>query len=82
VVLVLLIALAAMVALLIAKPGRAADTSPLPTVVVQPGDTLWSIAGDHAPARDRFGTIEDIRRLNHLDGYRIRAGQRLVLPRQ
>jgi hypothetical protein len=77
-----LVALAGLVALLIAQPGQAADTSAPPSVVVQPGDTLWSIAGDYAPGRDRIGTIEDIRRLNHLDGYRLQPGQRLVLPRR
>ena len=77
----LLVALTGLVALLIAQPGQAADSSPLPTVVVQPGDTLWNIAGEHSPGRDRPSTIEDIRRLNHLDSYRLRPGQRLVLPR-
>jgi len=43
--------------------------------------TLWMIAERHAPRRDRFATIEEIRRLNGLDGYGVRAGQRLVMPR-
>ena len=78
----LLVALAGLVALLVAQPGQAADSTPLPTVVVRPGDTLWTIAGDYAPGRDRVGLIEDIRRLNHLDGYGLQPGQRLVLPRR
>jgi hypothetical protein len=78
----LLVVLAGLVALLVAQPGQAADTSPLPSVVVRPGDTLWTIAGDYAPGRDRLGTIEDIRRLNHLDGYSLQPGRRLVLPRR
>ncbi len=78
----LLVGLAGLITLLIAQPGQAADTRPLPSVVVRPGDTLWSIAGDYAPGRDRADTIEDIRRLNHLEGYRLQPGQRLVLPRQ
>src|SRR5581483_1025789 len=78
----LLVGLTGLIALLIAQPGQAADTSPLPSVVVQPDDTLWGIAGDYAPARDRGATIEDIRRLNHLDGYRLQPGQRLLLPRR
>ena len=47
--------------------------------VVQPGDSLWTIAervsaGD---PRDAVGRIEE---LNHLDGSLIEAGQTLVLP--
>ena len=49
------------------------------TYIVQPGDSLWSIAA-HASAgdpRDMVGTIEE---LNHLDGSTIVAGQALLLP--
>jgi LysM repeat protein len=81
VVLGLLVALAALVVVLVSKPGQAADPAPLPTMVVQPGDTLWSIAGDVAPGRSRLATIDDIRRLNHLQGNSLQAGQRLSLPR-
>ena len=77
----LLIALAALAVVLIAQPGQAADPSAPPTTVVQPGDTLWSIAGRYAPGRDRVATVEDIRRLNHLQGYGLQVGQRLTLPR-
>lgn len=83
VVIALLATLAAVVFVLVAQPGRAADPpSPPPTIVVTEGDTLWSIAGRYSPGRERAATIEDIRRLNHLDGYSLRAGQRLVLPRR
>ena len=79
----LLIAVAATAVVLIAAPaGRAADPpAPRPTVVVQHGETLWMIAERYSPRRDRFATIEEIRRLNGLDGYGVRAGQRLVMPR-
>jgi LysM repeat protein len=78
----LLVAFAALVVVLVSKPGQAADTTPLPTTVVQPGDTLWSIAGDVAPGRNPAATVDDIRRLNHLQGYGLQAGQRLTLPRR
>ena len=81
VVLGLLIALAALVVVLVSQPGQAADSTPLPTKVVQPGDSLWSIAGQVAPGRNRAATVEDIRRLNHLDGYRLQVGQKLTVPR-
>ncbi|MFD0581865.1 LysM peptidoglycan-binding domain-containing protein [Dactylosporangium darangshiense] len=48
---------------------------------MQPGDTLWGIATRHSGRQGRDATVEDIRRLNHLDGYSIDAGQRLILPR-
>jgi LysM repeat protein len=68
---------------LVSAPGQAADQpAPAPVVVVEPGDTLWDIAGRHSPGRDRFATIAEIRRLNNLDGYSVDSGQRLVLPRR
>lgn len=77
-----LVAAAAAITLLLAPPGQAADPpSPSPTTVVQQGDTLWSIAERHAPRRDRFATVNEIRLLNGIDGYEIQAGQRLVLPK-
>jgi LysM repeat protein len=78
----LLVLLAALVVVFVAQPGQAADSAPLPTVVVQPGDTLWSIAGHHTPGRNRVDTIEDIRRLNNLGDYSVEVGQRLTLPRR
>ena len=81
VVLGLLIALAAFVVVLVSQPGQAADTTPMPTKVVRSGDTLWSIADEVAPGRNRAATVEDIRRLNHLDSYRLQVGQKLTVPR-
>lgn len=49
-------------------------------VVVRPGDTLWSIVAEHAPSRDPYGIIEEVRRRNDLRGHRIHAGQELVVP--
>jgi hypothetical protein len=78
----LLFVLAAVSVVLVAAPeGRAADPPKAPVVtVVRPGDTLWSIAERHAPDRDRHATVDEIRRLNRLDGYGLDVGQRLVLP--
>jgi len=67
---------------LVSVPGQASDPpGPAPTVIVQPGDTLWDIAGRNARGRSREATMEDIRRLNNLDGYGVDAGQHLILPR-
>ena len=50
------------------RPGPA-------TIVVQPGDTLWRLAGRVAPDRDPLAEIDELRRLNHLDGPVLRPGQ-------
>lgn len=50
------------------------------SVVVQPGDTLWSIAAEHYPADDVRVRVDDIERANGLHGPTIEAGQTLVLP--
>jgi LysM repeat protein len=82
VLLVVLLALAIGLVALAAVPGQAADPAgPPPTIVVAPGDTLWSIAARSAPGRDRFRTIDEIRRLNGIHDYTVHPGQRLILPR-
>jgi LysM repeat protein len=48
--------------------------------VVEPGDTLWSVAARHMPGRDRFRVIDEIRRLNGIHDYTVHPGQRLILP--
>jgi nucleoid-associated protein YgaU len=50
------------------------------TVVVQPGDTLWSIASAHYPGDDVRVRIEDIEHANGLAGPTIEVGQELRLP--
>jgi LysM domain len=70
-------------AILLATASRAENPAvgPAPSVVVQPHDTLWSIATRTAPRRDPYAAIADIRRINHLDGYVVHPGQTLELPR-
>jgi nucleoid-associated protein YgaU len=50
------------------------------TVVVQPGDTLWSIASEHYPADDVRVRVDDIEQANALEGPTIQVGQSLRLP--
>ena len=50
------------------------------TVVVQAGDTLWSIAAEHYPSDDVRVRVEDIERANGLHGPIIEAGETLHLP--
>ena len=70
-------------AILLAGASRADEpaTGPAPSVVVQPHDTLWSIATRTSPRRDPYAAVADIRRINHLDGYVVHPGQTLELPR-
>ncbi|HEV8528717.1 MAG TPA: LysM peptidoglycan-binding domain-containing protein [Actinomycetes bacterium] len=84
-----LIALLAVVALAVAgllmsRTGGTATERPEPvgqrSIVVQPGQTLWSIAKDVAPDRDIREVIYEIRRINGLDNAMVRSGQTLVLP--
>jgi nucleoid-associated protein YgaU len=50
------------------------------TVVVQPGDTLWSIAAEKYPSDDVRARVDDIERANGLTGPTIAAGEILHLP--
>jgi LysM repeat protein len=47
--------------------------------VVQPTDTLWSIAANHYPGDPREG-IWELQKRNHLAGTTLVPGQRLLLP--
>lgn len=49
-------------------------------VVVQPGDTLWSIASARYPADDVRVRVDDIERANGLQNPVIEVGQTLQLP--
>jgi hypothetical protein len=50
------------------------------SVVVQPGDTLWSIATRIAPRVDPRATVQKIIDRNALSGAAVQAGQLLILP--
>jgi len=50
------------------------------TVVVQPGDSLWSIAAARYPGADTRERVDAIERLNGLDSPVIAAGETLQLP--
>jgi LysM repeat protein len=60
----------------LSAPSGGADARPAPaTIVVQPGDTLWRLAGRLAPDRDPLAEIDELRRLNHLGGAVLHPGQ-------
>jgi nucleoid-associated protein YgaU len=50
------------------------------TVVVQSGDTLWSIASSVAGDDDVRAVVDQIQRVNRLSGSDLEPGQVLQLP--
>ena len=75
---VMLLALSVSVWLAIVAHGGTA--TPDATVVVQPGDTLWSIAAQRYPTADVRARVDDIERANGLQGPLIEVGEILKLP--
>lgn len=49
-------------------------------VTVAPGDSLWSIAVEVAPASDPRDVVDAIMRLNALDVSTVDVGDRLAIP--
>ncbi len=80
--------LAATLLLLVSLAGRAFggasgldETHSRPHVLVEPGQTLWSIArGRIGPEGDPRPLIHDIRELNGMATSELEVGQRLILP--
>lgn len=60
----------------------AAELSVTPTVsvTVQPGESLWAIAGTVSPERDPRDVVADIVQINNLDAARVLPGQTLFVP--
>ncbi|MEO9140575.1 MAG: LysM peptidoglycan-binding domain-containing protein [Jatrophihabitans sp.] len=79
VVAVFVACLGAVLVWLAAASAPAVTTAPTgPAVVtVQPGDTLWSIAGRAAPDRDPRAEVDHLRALNQLDGATLEPGQQI-----
>ena len=67
-------------------PAKASDSAsqlsgtPAISVIVQPGQSLWTIAGTIAPERDPRDVIADIVQLNNLEAGRVMPGQQLFVP--
>ncbi len=56
-------------------PGHTSDPSPQQGLIrVQPGDSLWKLAHEHAT------TIDELKRVNGLTTDVVHAGQRLIVP--
>ena len=61
--------------------GPAAAHGNAAQVIVQPGDTLWSIAQSADPNADARAVVQQILQANRLTNPDIAAGQRLWVPR-
>lgn len=73
---------AVVVLLALLADTRAGAGSPPLAHEVASGETLWSITTEYYPAReDPRVIVEEIRRQNGLEGYGLRPGMRLELPR-
>ena len=86
VLLVLAFLLAAMVAMVVsggfASAGREAGTpEPVRVVQVQPGDTLYGIAGQVAEPGHVRDMVLHIQQLNSLSGATLEVGQKLAIPK-
>jgi hypothetical protein len=58
------------------QPALPAETT---VVRVQPGESLWELAGRVAPTSDRAAVVERIRELNGVEGA-VQPGQPLTVP--
>jgi len=85
-VLLLLIGLPIALWLLVAQLNGGAATGtleaggPVPIVVVQPGESLWTVAEQVAPDADPRDVIAAIVAFNHLESADVLAGQQLGIP--
>ena len=62
-------------------PPASAVYHSLRSVVVQPGESLWTIATQADPAGDPRTVMQEIIDINALNGTSVQPGQRLWLPR-
>lgn len=64
----------------VARAGETATQVPVAYHVVQPGESLWQIAGRVAPGVDRRDTVARIVELNALESGSLEAGRRIAVP--
>jgi Tfp pilus assembly protein FimV len=74
------IAAATVVTVQLGAPGHGLELAGSSTVVVQPGDTLWSLAEELAPEEDPRAVVDAIVDLNGLEDVDLLPGAVLQLP--
>ena len=75
------LALAVTVPVLSATTIHAAAPVHYATVVVQPGDNVWSLAEQRAAkGADIQGVVDEIVTINHIGGAGLTPGQRIRVP--
>jgi nucleoid-associated protein YgaU len=60
--------------------GGSGSAGPSRTYVIQPGDTLWSIARRSSPSADPRLVVSAIRAANQVDPAALVPGQQLSIP--
>jgi hypothetical protein len=65
---------------LLSGPADGLHLAGVSSVVVEPGDTLWSIAASVADGEDVRAVVDSIQELNGLEGSGLVPGQVLQLP--
>ena len=56
------------------------STTPLETVTVEAGQSLWQLAEEIAPEADPRDVIDEVITYNHLSSVEIQPGQQLDIP--
>ncbi|OZG57803.1 peptidoglycan-binding LysM domain [Bifidobacterium tissieri] len=81
---VLAIVICCLMVLALNGPSNAdsnAEPMEVTSYTVAPGDTLWSYAERITPrGGDVSETVDELKRINHLDTSSLRVGQRIVVP--
>jgi LysM repeat protein len=81
VLLALLIVLVGSLTAAVALPSQAAaPAGPARVVVVQPGDSLWTVAQRYRPGADPVRAMDELARANGLTGSTLQPGEELTLP--
>ena len=81
-----LLSVVTLLLVMIAVGGTSADASDssggpaTASVVVQPGDSLWTIAKSLQPNGDPRSMMQSLTELNSLKGGELVAGQQLIVP--
>jgi len=79
--LVLVASMASSVLFTTASRAESQPATPAPTIIVEPGDTLWDIAVRVKPGRDGQAAVAELRKINRLDSVDLQPGQVLILPK-